>query len=358
MAVTTNRNHAIGILDKIISEGRDRASQNLIAIEREWDARKDLMVRPEAMTFDVTDGNVHPVIEKERFNLTPHSLDQLYSRARVPRKFGDELFKVGRGDMVKYNLEELMPQVSKEGMLVRHVGSTIKGVLSTAYRRMDASPIFESFIKSGMGQGFVPFRGNNTDTRYRVSMIHPEVLEPTPGEFVVYGSALITGDYGGVALAMEVFALRIICNNLMQGMNLLRQIHIGKRFDFSGEKGPVIELSSRTHQLDTHTVASAIGDAVKGVKEWTGTVNKAIEKASKEEVNIDTAVALLRKKGLRKEVADSVKALYNSEVPVEALPQEKSKWRLSNCISLIANGEKNGDREIDLQKLAYDVVAA
>jgi len=354
--VQANRQGAIEKLNAIIEKGRGRTMTALTEIEAEWQSRRDIIVPAKRMQFEVDDTGIHPValMEKEnrRFDLTPHSHVQVLERSGIPKQFADKLQKLGEVDLLQHNLMTLFRRVSSGGVLVRHVDNRIKGFLSTAYKPMDASPIFEGLATEALGRGFVPYRGLNTDTRMSATFLWPNVYEPKTGEFVVYGISQTTGDYGGVANTLELMALRIWCDNLMLGFDMMRKIHIGKRFN--GEEN-VIELSRKTHELDTATVVSATKDAVKSAIGYFEPLNGAITAAADREPDVAATLKTLGKKGLKKEVLEQVEKTYAMEMPIEALPQGKSAWRLSNVLSLIAKSHE-GDAKVDLESAAFDVL--
>jgi hypothetical protein len=238
-------------------------------------------------------------------------------------------------------------------MLFRIVEGRVKGILSNQYRRMDASPIFETFVQQGLKSGLVPFDGMNTDTRYHVKMLHPEVYEPVDGEVVGFGLSITTSDYGAGALQMQMFLMRVWCTNLAIGEDVLRKIHIGKRFDDND-----MALSNRTYELDTKAVASAVQDLVgtsfgKRVDQTLAMIKKNAEK----EIDPTTALKnLYNRRVLDKKQVEVAQNLYDN-AGEELLPASSSMWRLSNTLSLMANGKVDGDTSLRLQEAAFAVLS-
>jgi hypothetical protein len=362
--VQANRQGAIDKLNGIIGEGRGRTMNALAEIKAEFDSREDLIVRPAHVDFEVEGNEVRPVILRAEdrirrtddvaYQLTGHSYGQLLDRVKIPKAYADDLIAKKQQALLRRNLMERFPVISPEGVMVRHVGDKIKGILSTAYKPMDAAPVFEGFAGEALQRGFVPYRGLNTDMRMALSFIWPQVYEPKAGEFVVYGVQQMTGDYGGVANCLALMVLRIWCDNLGVGMDLFRKIHIGKRFGDENGEG-VIEMSRRTLELDTRTVVSATRDAVKAAFEYFEPLNNAITAAADREPNLAATMAALTKKGLKKDVVEQAKKMYEMDMPIEALPQGNSAWRLSNVLSLLAKSAAGDDRVV-LEGAAFDVL--
>jgi hypothetical protein len=358
---TTRSALALTKLEALVNAGKDRATQGLAALSHEWGIRHDMMVKPTSIDVEwKTDEDskiISPmqiVIEnghRASHALTPHARGQLLSMADVPSRFADTLVENGMPDLLRENVRRLLAKTAPDGLLVREVGGTVKGVLSPSYRRMDSSPLFESFVEQATASGLVPHDGMVTDTRAFLSFLRPEVTELLPGEHVVFAVELKGSDYGNGAVDLALSIWRLLCTNGMIGTSLFRKVHLGRRFDGFGD-GNVVQLSDATVNLDTKTIASGMRDIMKALPAQIEGMTSAIREQATGEVNLSTALSKLSKAGLRKATVEKVKALYETEQPVESLPEMPGKWRLSNVLSLIANGTKDGDEAHDLRELA------
>lgn len=366
-------------LQSIIDNGTVSLHEAFQSIQQEWKQRQDVIVKPAALDFQFLEPDIEilhpetgkmtkatlepyqrvkPIIHSSEDNedyldLTPHSYHQALGRASVPPKFAEKLLDYGEHDLLKTNLMTMFGHQAKPGLLFRNVGNLTKGILSPSYRRMDAGPIFQAFIEAGVDSGLRPHRGLNTESKYQLSMVYPTVMEPAKNEFVVYGLQVITSDYGSAAFALNMLILRIWCTNLATGLDVFRKVHIGSRID-TGEND-IMQLSQRTVNLDTKTIASAVKDGVASSSGLFESLNGAIEKAAQEEVDLPSVLKAIRKKGIRQGIVDEVKMLMESKAVIETLPAEPSTWKLSNCLSLIANGH-SGDEKLMLEKTAFDLL--
>ncbi len=185
-------------MSQIVEAGKASAARGIEALQKEWSIRQDYVVKPTAIVPEVVVGDrdaqdrevpSHLVmrIGGAPLALTSHSRGQLLDRAGVPSRFADNLLSWGQGDLLVSNMTRLLPIVSPEAILVREVGGIVKANLSASYKRMDASPIFESFTEAALRFGLVPYRGEVSDTRAYLSFLKPEVKEIAPGEHVVFG---------------------------------------------------------------------------------------------------------------------------------------------------------------------------
>ena len=343
-------------LTDIIQKGKTSLHKTLEEIQHEFAIREDMAVRPTAIDFLVQDHKIQPVIRDEAYDLTDHSQGQMLNRAGIPGQFAQKLIDLEENELLSRNLKRLTDRMEDGGILLRRVGTTIKGWLSPAYKRMDAAPIMEAFIKRNLEKGFVPYRGMNTAYRYQVSMIQPRIWEPVPGEFVIFGISLVTGDYGNQSLEIDLLMLRIVCLNLAIGYDMFRRIHLGSRFQM-GEGDEIIPISQKTIKLDTDTISSAITDVVDASETHIKLLENKIQEASEKEIRDPKSIYdTLRKRGIRKEIVEQVKTAYDLPQEVEILPRGNNLWRLSNAISLVAKGVEKTDDKLDLEKEAMNLL--
>jgi len=344
-------------LQEIIDQGSVQLTEVLTGIQQEFETREDYIVRPSAIEYYLGESGVKIIFDKKYFDLTPHSINQLWQKTKIPGAYAKRLIGLGEKKLLLENLYTMTKRQNHDGILFREVNRAIKGILSPSYNRIDANPIFEAFISKALEAGFKPFRGRNTDYRYQISFIYPKVYEPSENEAVVYGMSLTTGDYGSQAMELNLMALRIVCANLAVGYDLFRRVHIGKRFDLGDRE--MFQLSERTNELDLKTVQSAIGDAVNCSINHIIEVNKIVEGAVlNEDVDVKKALGGLKKRGVSKDVIERINTTFEAELPIELLPQKKSAWKLSNAISLVAkSNDLSLDASVDLEKEAFNVLS-
>jgi hypothetical protein len=349
-------------MEMIVERGKLNVPKALESIDKEFKERKDIIAKPAAISYEIdsSDRICMNIGKGDTRRLVPTSFaaGQLLNKCRIPATYGHTLKELKRGDLLVKNLTEMTGTLLQNGILIRHVKEVAKGVLSPSYRLMDASPIFESFVTEAIKFGMVPYNGLNTDYRYSIQFIMPKVYTPIEGEYVVYGAAINTSDYGAQALSLEMMVLRIVCSNLAIGNNVFRHVHIGRRFEFDDYAGDSVVLSGRTYKLDTATIASATKDAMKILPASFEELNDKIKIASTTGVTTVEALKMLKNKNLTKSMLQKAETLYDMNADVTQLPKEKSLWKLSNVISLIANEDKelSDDQRLDMQSLAMAVI--
>lgn len=347
-------------LKGMIDAGRSNFDQAIREIMHENEVRQDILAKPSNLAFKVSNNMVTPEVKfsngrTETMQFTGHSYSQFLDRAAVPARFAERVMGLGENALLEDILHKMAGHTMADGVLVRHVGDTIKGWLSPSYKRFDSGPIIESFVKAAVDRGFVPFRGRNTDFRYQIQFVVPEVVTVSANEYTVFGLSLVTGDYGSQALELNMLMVRLLCTNLHEGYDMFRKVHLGSRFNFNGEDA--IRLSKQTIELDSKTVASAISDVTGQFGDHVRIMEQKIKAAYESEVKDPRPLyEFLKDKGVKKAVIESVKSVYESNLGVEVLPQERNKWRFSNALSYVAQGVQKQDEQIDLERLAMDVL--
>jgi hypothetical protein len=258
-------------------------------------------------------------------------------------------------ELLARNMNDLASNNTAGRILVREVDGVAKGILSDKYKRMDTSPVVEQFLVAAMAEGMVPGDGMNTESRFHVKAFLPTIYEPVPNEVMVFFASLTASDYGMGALQVSSGVMRVWCANMAVGESMFRQVHLGRRFD-----GDASMWSSRTHSLDSKTVASAVRDVI-GDGRFRTEVDKSvklIKAASEVEPDVRKVLAGLSKSGrITKFESETAENIYSSELSTESLPQKKSAWRLSNVLSLMAQS-KAGDKALDFQTAAHEVMVA
>jgi hypothetical protein len=313
----------------------------------------DSLVRDNALVFSETDGKamLHGV------PLTEHALSQTCTRYGMPPAYARELL-ASDSDVVRAIVPEVLETRARaEGKgraLVRAQGGVIRAVLSDSYKRIDSRPMINTFVKACQSQSLVPIDGHVTDTRISIKAIMSQIVEPVPGEMMALGMQLKTSDYGAGALVCSMFALRLLCVNGMTLEQVMKQVHLGRKMDEG-------TFSQRTYTLDAATSQSALNDTLRKSLQpsnVTSVVNMIRESmVGGAQYSAKDRLEKLQKKGtLTKAEAKAIGEVY-IEPDIEKLPPGNSDFRLANAISWFAHSnEHSGDRRLDLEKLAGDLI--
>lgn len=340
-------------LEKQLHEGRATAEATIAHVVNT--VPDDTIVAGSALTFEGNGSLKVRFDGQDDVGLRPvhrNAFNQIASRAGVPIKFANELIEADEGwkhELIAHNLNEIYGRTGKR-YLSRSVEGEIRGWMSDRYARYDSRPVLDTFIAGLQQIGALPLNGTSTDTRWSLKAVLPKVYEPVPGEVLVYGLELLNSDFGNGALHVRSFMDRLWCWNLCSGEDAIRKTHLGAQL------GDDIRYSQKTYALQTETQASAVGDVVQHLlsEDACEAMNATIAKAADKKVTWDQVKGRL--KALRSSEQEKVKDLFEGQDTYN-LPEGKSVWRLSNAVSWLATGLEDGDRKLDLERVAGKIVA-
>jgi len=346
--LTVNKDQAITKLNRLIEDGRQNAGQVIEHVMTHQPA--DYIVRANALQF-TGNGGLKVALQNAEFGVHRFALGQIAENANLPVKFLDSLTasEWGRA-LIAHNLSEIFQHREAKRHLVRTLNGEVRGFLSDSYRRLDSRPIIEAFVSGVQKLGALPYKGIVTDTKVAIQAILPDVFDVIPGEVIAFVLSLENSDFGNGALSLRVGALRIWCDNLAVFEENMRQIHLGRRLDEN------IVFSQKTYMLDTKTTVSALEDiiAVQLNREGLKRRMELLAVSATKAVNPQAAMTML-KDALGVGQAQAVIDAYKS-ADIEMLPAGNDAWRLSNAISWVAGKETDGEKRLDLMKLAGKVL--
>lgn len=346
---------ARGRLNELVEQGLRRAAPIVERIMA--GVPDDTLVRADRMSFEAPGDYVTATAGESTWRLHRNALDQLSGRVGLPTGYvhfllacddpnGDDAW---RRELLETVLHEHVRH-SGSRFLIRSYEDEARAVLSDKYRRLDSRPLLDAFVGACNELGAVPFEGLESDLSASVRVVRPEVFEPVPGEALVFGLAWSNSDYGTRAYSLSTFVLRLVCLNGMVGSNRLKQVHLGGRLPEH------LEFSEKTYELDTSTMVSATRDVVtaslgrKAIEEQL----ESVKAAHSSEVDWSSAWRRISRE-LSKQEQKAVKEAFDGP-DVLHLPPGKSPWRLSNCLSWLANSAGDPERKLDLQRLAGAVL--
>lgn len=346
---------ARGRLNELVEQGRKRASPVVDRIMAR--VPDDALVRADRMSFEAPGDYVTATVGEVTWRLHRNALDQLSGRVGLPAGYVRYLLDCDDPNGDDAWRRELLETVlieharhSGSRFLIRSSEGEARAVLSDKYRRLDSRPLLDAFVGACMEVGAVPFEGMSSDLSASVRVVLPEVFEPVPGEALVLGLSWSNSDYGTRAYSLSTFVLRLVCLNGMVGSNRLKQVHLGGRLPEH------LEFSEKTYELDTSTMVSATRDVVTASLGRTAVEEQLATVRAAHSAEVDWSSAWRRlSRELNKQEQKSVKDAFDGP-DVLHLPVGRTPWRLSNCLSWLANSSADPERKLDLQRLAGAVL--
>jgi hypothetical protein len=306
-----------------------------------------------AITFS-SDGELVMNMKREPFTLNNNAVGQLAEKMNIPSQY---LKGLARGDdwqkhLAATVLNEHSSWTERQRVLVRSVGTEVRGILSDSYRRLNSVEILTAFVEEAGRHGAVTLDARMTDTKIWTETILPmPVTIPTVknGDVVIFmGARFSTSDYGDGAVDIRAFLLNGVCLNGMVRESVMKQIHLGARLPDN------LQLSNRTYELDTQTTVSITRDLTKSLFSRDAIMQKAIEiqGASQIDVDFDSELKKLVKVGLlsRGENENVQKILMRSN-PEDGMQGGSTLWKLTQAITAHAR-ELDDRRSRELHEIS------
>lgn len=285
------------------------------------------------------------------WDIHPNALSQVAERTKTPSGYIRELAMAPSAEGWKVDLAATIlntyhSRQDNQRRLVRSHGNTARGVLSTAYRPLDAARLLNSAVDAAGEVGAIPYQGSASDVRSIVKFIVPQVFEPMEGEALVFGFEWSNSDYGKGPYSLRQFVMRLVCLNGMTGESELRQVHLGARL------ADGIAWSPATIAANTETLLSGTHDVVRGTL-GPASIDRqldAIRRAGETTVGSDRAFQRVAR-NLNKAELTSAREAFDSAEDI-LLPVGKTKWRAANTLSHMANRTEDAERAAELQALS------
>ena len=303
------------------------------------------------------EGTVTLTIPQGAYSLHGHAIGQLAARMNIPSRYlremaaGEPWQRALAADM----LNQHSIHTPRARVLLRTVGTEVRGVLSDSYRRIDSQSSLIAFLQEAKRQGAVICDAYMSDTKVWAETILPTPLTiPTTknGHVVIFmGARFSTSDYGDGALDMRAFLLNGVCLNGMVRESVWKQIHLGAKLPGN------LRLSDRTYELDTQATVSAVRDLARQLYSRKTIRKKAIEIQRASETDVDLTAELQRlvkNNRLLKNESEQVEQLLMQNRPEDGLQGEATLWKLTQALTAFAR-DTEPTRSREMQELSGEL---
>ena len=288
-------------------------------------------------------GRVQLSMPEGDFSLHANAIGQVSEKMGIPAKYLRELSAgaAWQKQLCATILNEHSGWTERTRVLVRAVGTEVRGILSDSYRRLNSVEILTAFIREAANQGAVVSDAYMNDTKVWCETILPTPIEiPTRknGTVVIFaGARFSTSDYGNGSVDMHSFLLNGACLNGMVRESVMRQVHLGAKLPDS------MALSQKTYELDTQTTVSAVSDLTKGLYSRNTLMQKAVEIQEAAEVDVDfdkELKQLVQRGALLKNEGREVEKLLMNNNPDDGVTGGATLWKLTQGITAFARAQQ------------------
>lgn len=288
-------------------------------------------------------GRVQLSMPEGDFSLHANAIGQVSEKMGIPAKYLRELSAgaAWQKQLCATILNEHSDWTERTRVLVRTVGTEVRGILSDSYRRLNSVEILTAFIREAANQGAVVSDAYMNDTKVWCETILPAPIEiPTRknGTVVIFaGARFSTSDYGNGSVDMRSFLLNGACLNGMVRESVMRQVHLGAKLPDS------MALSQKTYELDTQTTVSAVSDLTRGLYSRDTLMQKAVEIQGAAEVDVDfdkELKQLVQRGALLKNEGREVEKLLMNNNPDDGVTGGATLWKLTQGITAFARAQQ------------------
>ena len=304
-----------------------------------------------------------PVLEfkngdDERFALNSHSSRQLATYTGIPQAYYDKI-QDENPNLLASNVNHglrMQSQQEKRGKIesrmLRTYRGSLRGFVSSSYRRLDCFDLLETVFPIINDNGFEVISTELTEQRMYLQVHTPRIsAEVKKGDVVQYGMTISSSDVGAGSVRVEPLIVRLICLNGATFTSSIKKMHVGRN-----QAGDDIQelLSENTKNLSDAAFWSEVRDVVIGTMQQDF-FKKQVEKlqfAATDEIknfNIPEVVELASKHlGItNNNVRNSVVSYLANGADGAGL----TRWGLSNAFTFAANQDfVSYDDSVELQR--------
>lgn len=316
-------------------------------------------------------------MDSPSYGIHRHAFRQMCAKVRFPVTYSEHLLskvlEPWGANLLCENLNELFFETPfrKQGdqtakFLVRRVGPTIRGLLSSRYGlHLSTIPLLDRFLDYCVEHQAKPVDVTASDIRVHVLCAQPFIYQPFPGQNFVMGMGFFNSDYGAGTFSVYpcvfdpargrsmVFTRLDLSSTVSK--DIIKKVHLGPML---AEDDLNTVRSDRARRTDA--VALLMRDTMKTrlTREFSDLICRSIAKARDTEVSWTRVKKHLSVVLLKEEVEKVEKMLKEKsallpqlQLDADGLPVP-TNWWASQAVSYLAANSQDPDRTIDLQQEA------
>ena len=285
------------------------------------------------------------------FKLHTNAISQLCAKLRCPAQYLYGLLrdKDWGPKLAVVTLDELFLKRAKDKrFLLRSVNGTIRGFLSSSYKRLDSIKLINSFSTYAGAAGAQPHDAMLTDLHVCVVATKPDVWD-IGGTRVCVGVIFKNSEFGVGRAGVQFYVS--LNGYAMFSSGGPSHTHRGRRMTEDNTQ------NDTTYANDTDYVASAIEKHVAQHmhQDNLDTIKTALLLREKKEVKVDEVDTVLRMLPLAESEVTQA-ALTFRDTANSKLPPRLTQLRLAASIAWVADACTNPDQKLNLMQIAGGVL--
>jgi len=166
---------------------------------------------------------------------------------------------------------------------------------------------------------------------------------------------LTNSEVGAGRMAVALGMYRLVCSNGLWHEDIVQRVHLGQKLELG-----VVEWSELTVRKTDEALFAQVADTVRTALEptlWEKYMTKTVASAQVELTgNITEIVNLAAPRlGMSQEERDRLVDMFAQEL---GTPAGKTQWGLANAVTRLARDTEDADRQVELEILGGELVAA
>jgi len=335
------------------------------ALEKQKADSRDLIVPSSKLMMNQTGQLGFRNGKDEFFNLNSWSKSQVAGYCGIPKQYFDRISEENPeilSDMVNHDLarinSESLAKEKQESRMLRTVGPTIRAVVSSRFRRLDAYDLLNETLPVLLDNHFEPISCELTEKRVYVKAVTKRIeSEVQKGDIVQYGVMFSTSDVGSGSLKLEPFMYRLVCLNGMIAETKVNQRHTGRNM---AEDDVRELLSESTIEMTDKAFFAQVRDILIATMQpemFEREVNKLRRAAELPIKNFDLENVVdlsMRTTGI---TGESVKQSIVQQLASGNQGAGLTMWGLANSFTATAKSEAfDYDTSVDLERAGHKII--
>lgn len=338
-----------------MKEGRS-LKELAVEIERQRTAKKDLLVRTDAMSFQqMDDGGINLLAGTEGYALNQIAHNQMGQYLHIPRAYYDRM-RVEYPELLCRNVNGWLGKQPNDVRMVRTLDGTARAILSDRYRRIDNFEIASTVLPIiGSMDGATVESCELTDSRMYIKVVTPRIQEEVkPGDVVQAGVIISNSEVGLGSVNVSPLIYRLVCKNGMvaQDGSRVRKRHVGRLNEIDED---YTVFSQETIEADDKAFLMKLGDSVKAAVDESRFARIVDQMREATEAIMDA------------KLAPKVVELASKEFGLTKLEGEGvlghliaggdlSLYGLANAVTRQAQDVESYDRSTELEATGYEII--
>ena len=294
------------------------------------------------------------------YPMTGYAHKQLAEKMGIPQRYYDRMLAAGEYDLWARNVNAWIG--SKERRLLRVLDGRVRAILSDKYRPIDNYDLLFSFMdqlksyRELSGQSVEIVTCDLTETRMYVRAKVPSIVsEVKPGDGVQPMVMLTNSEVGAGRMAVALGLFRLVCSNGLWHEDIVQRVHLGQKLELG-----LVEWSEMTIRKTDEALFAQVADTVRTALEpalWEKYLARTVASTKVELTgNITEIVDLAGPRlGMSQEERERLVEMFAQEL---ATPAGKTQWGLANAVTRLARDTEDADRQVELEILGGELVAA